>query len=52
MQSIFSSGGQRPQLPNKFLPKRGSFPQFLETSNSGVKGSDPDLGVPGVPGFC
>ena len=26
----------------KFLPKRASYPQFLETSNSGVKVSDPD----------
>ena len=26
----------------KFLPKRASHPQFLETWNSGVKVSDPD----------
>ena len=27
----------------KFLPKRASYPQILETLNSGVKVSDPDL---------
>ena len=30
----------------KFLPKRASYPQFLETSNSGVKVSDPDSRFP------
>ena len=32
-----------------FLPKRASYPQFLETSNSGVKVSDPDSPIPSPP---